>query len=152
MNKKILKLITIVIIIICVVMNYSYSFCKKAEQHLQTEDGYLGVDIYSEAYGDDGESGYGFELTPGAFKTDSNKVETNDMQNIGAQIATIIRNVGLAITVIILMILGVKYMTGSIEQKAEYKKTMLPYVIGAGCLFGVSAIAQLVKTVAESLN
>ena len=35
-------------------------------------------------------------------------------------------------------------MLGSVEQKAEYKKTMLPYVIGAALIFGASTISYII--------
>lgn len=33
------------------------------------------------------------------------------------------------------MIIGIKYMTGSLEEKANYKKTMVPYLVGCVILF-----------------
>ena len=35
-------------------------------------------------------------------------------------------------------------MMGSAEEKAEYKKTLLPYVIGAALVFAASTIATVV--------
>ena len=35
-------------------------------------------------------------------------------------------------------------MMGSAEEKAEYKKTMMPYIIGAALIFAASALAQVV--------
>ena len=32
-------------------------------------------------------------------------------------------------------------MLGSVEEKAEYKKTLMPYIIGATFVFAASAIA-----------
>ncbi len=37
--------------------------------------------------------------------------------------------------VIILIAIGIKYMLGSVEEKVEYKKHMMPYVLGAFVLF-----------------
>jgi len=42
-------------------------------------------------------------------------------------------------------------MMGSTEEKAEYKKSLLPYVIGAGLVFAASTIAQIVYNVAKSI-
>ena len=67
------------------------------------------------------------------------------MNNIISGVAT----VGSVLSVIILMILGIKYMMGSIEEKAEYKKTLVPYLIGAIFVFGASSIANLFFTVAK---
>lgn len=47
-----------------------------------------------------------------------------------------IRNMSAIVSVIVLMIIGFKYMIGSVEQKANYKATMMPYIIG--CIMAVS--------------
>ena len=57
--------------------------------------------------------------------------------------------IGMAVSVIVLLVLGIKYMMGSAEEKAEYKKTMIPYLVGAVLVFGASAIAQVVYSIAK---
>lgn len=47
-----------------------------------------------------------------------------------------IRNISAIVSVIALMIIGVKYIIGSAEEKANYKATMIPYIIG--CLMAVA--------------
>lgn len=79
-------------------------------------------------------------------------VNTGLIGTTGGKIAAIIRNIGIAASVIILMILGIKYMMGSAEEKAEYKKTMIPYVVGAVILFGASAIAGAIVQMAQSIT
>ena len=93
-------------------------------------------------------------ITTGAFaKTvsiDSIKDDNPDvggsteMKKIGSIILSGITGVGMALAVIIVAILGVKYMLGSADERAEYKKSMLPYLIGALLVFGASAIAGAV--------
>ena len=51
---------------------------------------------------------------------------------------------GTGIALIVVTILGIKYMLGSIEEKAQYKKTLLPYFIGAICVFGATTISSIV--------
>lgn len=41
-----------------------------------------------------------------------------------------IRNISVVVAVISLMIIGIKYIFGSVEEKANYKQTLVPYVIG----------------------
>ena len=48
-----------------------------------------------------------------------------------------IRLIGTAISVITLMTLGIRYMLGSANEKALYKETMGPYLIGAVMLFAI---------------
>ena len=66
------------------------------------------------------------------------------MQNVGKNIVGILRTVGIILSVIILIILGIKYMMGSAEEKADYKKSMMPYIIGAALIFAASAFAEVI--------
>lgn len=47
-----------------------------------------------------------------------------------------VRNISVVVSVIVLMVIGLRYMFGSVEEKADYKKTMMPYIIG--CVLAVS--------------
>ena len=89
-------------------------------------------------------------LTPGSF----NNVNANLGQGTGL-VNTIIgwlTGIGMAVSVIVLLVLGIKYMIGSAEEKAEYKKTMIPYLVGAVLVFGASAIAQVVYSITSQAN
>mgnify|MGYP001624592847 CR=1 FL=1 len=77
---------------------------------------------------------------------------SGDIQNIGNSIIGIITTVGVVVAVVVLLILGIKYMMGSAQEKAEYKKTMIPYLVGALLIFGASAITMVVVNVASSLS
>lgn len=66
------------------------------------------------------------------------------VKNAGNAIIGIIAIIGSAVSIIVLMILGIKYMLGSLEERAEYKKTMFAYLIGAIFVFGASTIAGFV--------
>ena len=68
----------------------------------------------------------------------------NRLETIGAVTLTFITNIGQILAVVVIAILGVKYMLGSTEDKAEYKKSMLPYVIGAVLVFGACSIGKMV--------
>ena len=92
-----------------------------------------------------------FALTPAGVQPDTT-LEVGNLKTVGEQIVSIIRTIGVVLAVIILMVLGIKYMMGSAEEKAEYKKSMLPYVIGAGVLFAASALAQVVYQFATGIH
>ena len=65
----------------------------------------------------------------------------------------IISLVGSAISIIVLIIIGIKYMMGSVEEKAQYKETLLPYLIGAVCVFGAVNIANAIyKTTVPAVS
>ena len=77
---------------------------------------------------------------------------TDKITGIGNQIITILTIVGTVASVIVLIILGLKYMMGSAEEKAEYKKTMMPYVIGAALVFAASAIAGILYSFLSNVS
>lgn len=66
-------------------------------------------------------------------------------------IVKVISTIGSIVSVVTLISLGIKYMFGSVEEKATYKKTFLPYVIGATILFAASTIAGIIYNVAINL-
>ena len=41
---------------------------------------------------------------------------------------------------------------GSASEKAEYKKTMIPYLVGAILIFGASAITKVVVSLASGIG
>lgn len=69
---------------------------------------------------------------------------TDGVAKIGGQVADILTTVGIVVAVIVILILGIKYMMGSASEKAEYKKTMIPYVVGAVLILGGSTIVKIV--------
>ena len=90
-------------------------------------------------------------VDPGNYKGNSN-VNTTKMDELGNSVIKIVSTAGSIISVIILIVLGIKYMMGSAEEKAEYKKTLLPYIIGAAFVFAASAIASVVFNFASSIQ
>lgn len=75
----------------------------------------------------------------------------NKMTTAGSKILTIVTNVGIILSVVMMAILGIRYMAGSAADKSEYKKSMMPYLVGAICLFGAAAIAKIVMGFGKSL-
>ena len=59
---------------------------------------------------------------------------------------------GVIVSVITLMIIGMKYMFGSIEEKAEYKKTATMYIIGAVLVFSVTTIPNILYKIGSSIQ
>ena len=43
-------------------------------------------------------------------------------------------------------------MIGSAEEKAEYKKTMIPYLVGAILIFASTTIVNVVYNMANAFN
>ena len=76
----------------------------------------------------------------------------NEIQSVGGRILGVLQTVGVVLAVIILVVLGIKYMMGSAEEKAEYKKTMIPYLVGAVFIFAAPILANIVYNFVQSLG
>ncbi|MCI9063180.1 MAG: hypothetical protein HFJ17_01025 [Clostridia bacterium] len=62
---------------------------------------------------------------------------TNQFDDVGSSFASLIRIIGMIVSVGALMIIGIKYMLSSAEEKAMHKESMIYYVIGALLTFGI---------------
>lgn len=79
-------------------------------------------------------------------------VPTNDLTKVGNNIVTIIQVVGIVIAVIVLLVIGIKYMMGSASEKAEYKKTMIPYIVGAVLIFAGTSLVRVIYSLSTSVS
>lgn len=87
--------------------------------------------------------------SPSTFESYVNGMD-DIADDLGKTIIGAIQAVGTIISVAILVILGIKYVMGSVEERAEYKKSMIPYLIGAILLFATPKIAGAIYTVVTS--
>ena len=85
-----------------------------------------------------------FAYDPKDITPDTTTAATAKVETLGKTILGVIQVVGTIAAVGILMVVGIKYMMGSAEQKAEYKKVMIPYIIGAVILFAASNLASII--------
>lgn len=76
----------------------------------------------------------------------------NTTEDIGNKILGLIQVIGTFISVGGLMILGIRYMMGSTEERASYKKSMLPYIIGAVLLFAAVNITTIIYNVSTEAS
>ena len=93
-----------------------------------------------------------FATTIGGVPIDPSTNSANSVSNIGNNILGIIQVVGTVVAVGVLMVLGIKYMMGSAEEKAEYKKTMIPYLVGARLIFAGATIVNVVYNLVTGLR
>ena len=66
--------------------------------------------------------------------------QNEGLQKFSQTISGILMTVGTVIAVIIGGILGIKFMTGTVEQKAEIKQLLIPYIVGCIIVFGAITI------------
>ena len=78
--------------------------------------------------------------------------DTKALTTLGGRILGILQVVGVIIGAIILVVLGLKYMMGSLEEKAEYKKTMIPFLVGAIVVMAAPTLARGIFTLIQNLG
>lgn len=63
----------------------------------------------------------------------SQETETADMTEANKVTGTIINwiwGISIIIAIVVLMVIGIKFIIGGTQEKAEYKKSLLPVVVG----------------------
>ena len=86
-------------------------------------------------------------------KQESSVIAPDDDQQFIKKVDVIlstIRNIGIVVSVGALMIIGIRFMTGSIEEKAEFKQVMPGYIIGAILVFSVSVLPNLIFNIVQN--
>lgn len=100
--------------------------------------------------------------TGGGLADFSNETTLNNYKSNGVLGATLLREksniivgtvqvIGTVIAVIMLTVMGIRYMVSGIEERAEFKETMIPYMIGAGSLLIISNIVGLIYSVITNI-
>ena len=75
------------------------------------------------------------------------KTLANEAKPIGDKLTGALKVIGTFVAVGTTMYIGIKYMLGSVEEKAEYKKTMLPYFVGAILIFATPQVIDLISKI-----
>lgn len=84
---------------------------------------------------------------PDLYKpTDTGSSSSEFTKKAGAVLG-LLKYLGIIIAVVVLAIIGINYMLSSVEGKAEYKKKILPYVLGCFLIGGISLVLGLVADV-----
>ena len=72
----------------------------------------------------------------------------NTLNNVVGGVIFVIQIIAFAAAVIMLIFLGIKFLTASPEGKAEVKKMSVIYIVGAVLLFAATGILQLIRNLA----
>ena len=78
--------------------------------------------------------------------------QSDQLSKLGGKVLSALQVIGFIAGAIILVVLGLKYMMGSLEEKAEYKKTMIPYLVGAIIVIAAPTLAKGIFSMIQSLG
>ncbi len=94
-----------------------------------------------------------------AITMDPNSVSGNmtsgaatSIGNVVSMFLGIIQVVAMGVAVIMLIVLAIKYVSAAPSEKADIKKGMITYVVGAVLLFGATGILQIIKSFAQTIQ
>ena len=127
--KKLIKLIFMLLIVIMILFATKPTFAQIVAQDIEGGSTSSSTDIFTDVKN----------------RMDSqNGIGQKQLVGVGAPIIAFIRNLALVLGVIILSIIGIKYMIGSAEEKANYKKTLIPLVVGIIIVVSATTIVGFV--------
>ena len=71
------------------------------------------------------------------------QVDKNKLKDASDSIYNVVSSIGMIASVIVGIILGIKFMMASAEDKADVKQGLMPYVIGCIVVFGAFGIWKI---------
>lgn len=75
-----------------------------------------------------------------------------DLFTLGNKILSILQFIGGGVAVIATLLLAIRYMYSSPDDKAEIKRKLIPYIIGGVMIFGVTNLIQLAAQFVSDLG
>lgn len=85
------------------------------------------------------------------FNPKSDQITESELKEKAEIILGVVNVVGIIVSVATIIIVGIKYLLGSVEEKAEYKKTMITYFIGAILIFSIITVSNVLYNIGASL-
>lgn len=85
---------------------------------------------------------FGTEIDPKSVTAKYDNQDTAKLTESAGKILGWIRNIAAIASVIIIAVLGIKFMIGSTEEKAEYKKSFIPLIVGIVVVLSASTLAS----------
>ena len=76
--------------------------------------------------------------------------DSTSLTNKVEPILGVIRVLGVVISVGTLAFIGIRFMYGSLEEKAKYKEQLIPWIIGATMIFAITTIPSIIYDLTSS--
>ena len=77
-------------------------------------------------------------------------IDDQVIKDITSPIYNILLAIGIGVALIFATILGIKFVTGSVEDKANVKDQLLPFGVGCIVVFGAFSIWKIVVTIVNT--
>jgi len=86
------------------------------------------------------------------INSDTSSDTAKAAKNITGTILGVVQVIGVAVAVIMLIVLAIKYISAAPNDKAEIKKHAVVYIVGAVVLFAASGILGIIRGFANQIN
>lgn len=83
------------------------------------------------------------------LKTDGTLGSSGEVKDKIKDIIGIVQVIAVGMTVVMLLALGIRFMYASVSDRAEIKKNIMVYIVGATFVFGTTGLLQIVKAVVD---
>mgnify|MGYP005780660547 FL=1 len=128
--KKIIAILLILIFLICITSSLNFVYAVEESSEESTVD-----DIFDQADDFIHQGEEPLSATGG--------IDETLLSNTTDFLYNLLLAVGIVLAVGVGSVLGIKYMMGSVEEKAEYKQTLVAYLISCVVVFGAFGIWKL---------
>lgn len=86
-----------------------------------------------------------------AGKQGNASIDESKLKNTSGMLYNILLISGMCVAVVISAVMGIKFMLGSVEEKAQIKDSLIPFIIGCIVVFGAFGLWKIFVTIGNSL-
>lgn len=79
-------------------------------------------------------------------------INKGNVEITAKSIYNIVLTIGIIVAVVMAIVLGIQYITASVEGQAKIKEKILPFIIGCAIMFGAFAIWKILVDVLQGIN
>lgn len=95
---------------------------------------------------------YAGNIDPTKIVNEPTKNGVKTLYSLGNIIIAIFQVVGIGMALVALLVLGIRYMYSSPNEKAEIKNKLIPFIIGGTLLFGSATLLKLVEEFVNAIS
>ncbi len=83
--------------------------------------------------------------------TIATKEEAKPVYTMGEKLFGSLKNIATVVAILTIAVIGLKYIFGSVEQKAEYKATLIPWFVGAVLVVMITGFLGIIEQLAKQI-
>ena len=91
------------------------------------------------------------QITMNGSMNAGGKSAAGSVKTITSSVLTAVRYAGSGIALIMLTMIFIKYILSAASERAEIKKNLIPFTVGAVVLFAASNLVGILQTVADKM-